>query len=339
MNICFIGNSVTAQKESYRFELQRLIAEHLANDVTFINCSLGGIGSLGISFFVNRFVGDKPVDICFVETFVADLKNATPRNYVKSALRGILQNPCLVNSKIIPLYLYRSDIGDDVYLSLLDLYNQAYQPYNINSINVFSYVSRLINNQQFRPEYLVYDQIHTTKDGARLYAEYIFSQISSSFIYLQSPAKRFIDAEAIVPLKSDNFSRRVLSGDFELGVFRFILPYLKVSLGNHIELKTEYGGCIGLIVIADAETGVVEVSSNGLQHKAQVYDPWCKYARIQVVIFPQPIEQNKLIRITASHDEFTTYGANGSSHDVIQRGNNIKVVELMEFDLVQVQRH
>ncbi len=329
---------MSAQKESYRFELQRLIAEHLANDVTFINCSLGGIGSLGISFFINRFVGDKPVDICFVETFVADLKNATPRNYVKSALRGILQNPCLVNSKIIPVYLYRSDIGDDEYLPLLDIYNQAFQPYNIDGINVFSYVRELVNKQQVRSEDVVYDQIHTTRHGARLYAEYIFSQISSSLIYLQSPPKRFIDAEAIVPFKSDNFSRRKFSGDYELEVFRHSLPYLKVSPGNHIELKTEYGGCIGLVVIADAETGVVEVSSDEFQHKAQVYDAWCEHARLQVVIFPQAIEQNKLLRVTASHDAFTNYAANGSLNDVIHQGSNIKVVALMEFDSAQVRR-
>ena len=338
MNICFVGNSVSAQKESYRFELQRLIDEHLASDVKFINCCLGGIGSLGINFFINRFVGDKPVDICFVETFVADLKNATPHNYVKSALQGILQNPCLLNSKIIPLYLYRSDISDDEYLPLLDLYNQAYQPYDIDGINVFRYVKELVNNQRVRSVDLVYDQIHTTKNGARLYAEYIFSQISSSLVSLQSPANRLIDIEAIVPLKTDNFSRRILSGDYELGMFRYLLPYLKVSLENHIELQTERGKCIGLVVIADAETGVVEVSSDGFHHKAQVYDAWCEHARIQVVIFPQPINRNKLLRITASHDKFTTYCANGSSNDVTHQGSNIKVVELMEFDSAQTRR-
>ena len=332
MNICFIGNSVSAQREGYRGILQRLIVEQLSSDATFVNCSLGGIGSLGVSFFIDRFIRNKQIDICFVETFVADLKGATPTTYISSALRGIMLHPSLQKAIIIPLLLYRSDVDDDAYANMIKLYEEAYGPYFKASIDVFSVVRELVKERHTNAREVVYDEIHTTAYGAELYAEYIFSRMHSIAAECKESCQWLRDVSAIVPSKSVDFLPRIVSDEYVSGLFRLSLPYAEIERGNHIDVVTEGGACLGLIVVADSDTGVIELMSDSFLHTAQLYDAWCTQQRLQVVIFPRPIKQHRMLRITASSDSFALHGANTSAQNAMQQCKNIKVVGLMEFD-------
>jgi hypothetical protein len=241
-------------------------------------------------------------------------------------------HPSLQKAIIIPLLLYRSDVDDDAYANMIKLYEEAYGPYFKASINVFSVVRELVKERHTNARDVVYDHIHTTAYGAELYAEYIFSRMHRIAAECKVSYQWLSDVSAIVPSKNVDFLPRIVSGEYVSGLFRLSLPYARIARGNHIEVATEGGGCLGLIVVADSDTGVIELMSDGFRYTAQLYDAWCAQERLQVVIFPRPIKQHRMLRIAASSDSFALHGANASAQDAMRQCKNIKAVGLMEFD-------
>jgi hypothetical protein len=332
MNICYVGNSVSSQKLSYRDTLSNLISQNFRSE-KFINCTLGGIGSLGISFFIDQFIGENKVDICFLETFVADLGGATPTKYLRQALNGIVQNPKLKNSKIIPIYLYRSDIELEQFNLIHQIYNDVFLNINISPLNIYSHVEKEVFCGHACANELLYDQVHTTPHGAEFYAHLIFSHFQQA-LQSQSDDSKFIRKnEGFVPALLGPIETYACDGKFSMGRFRLLLPYIQIAQNNSVVLTTDDFSCVGLVVIADSETGVVQINYEDWSQTAQIYDQWCENARIQVVIFKEIIPPHKKFLVAASNANSAGYGANLTPNNNTQLGQNIKIVRMMAFNL------
>lgn len=330
--ICYIGNSVSAQRNSYKEFLNKRLESRLGPNLKFLSCTLGGIGSLGISFFVDRFIGNNPVDLCFIETFVADLGGATPENYIEASLRGIIEHPTLKNALIVPLYLYRSDTTPEYHQRILDIYTKVNLSYGLNPIDVFSYVQIFLGSNQYAPQSVVYDHIHTTPVGAELYAEYIDSVLPESMEIPECKAPRKNNYIAIRPKSLEPLQNYVCSGSYTKGLFRLTLPYLQIDRGTSLRLRTGDLSCIGLIVIADSDTGVLSITTSDWTHDVQIYDAWCGTPRIQVVILPAIIAPFASVDITASTKSTAQFSANLDMKTDVFACKNIKVAQLMGFD-------
>lgn len=343
MNLAYIGNSVSAQKGSYKHVLNDLLMEHHFQEAKIIHCTLGGIGSLGISFFMDRFIGNTEIDLCFIETFVADAGGATPTYYIPSALKGILKHDSLKNALIIPLFLYRSDITFERCLSIIDIYMEVFTAFNLVSVNLFMHINELFEEGAIFREEIVYDKVHTTSKGASYYAKYIYEKIKP--LLEKNQAEWFNEKKekdsfeggrkhvnSILPKKLEPFTRYIISGSYSKGLFRLSLPYIKINRGDSVEVHLGNFECVGLIVIADDESGVLDIERNEEVYSIQIFDAWCDRARIQVVIFPKPFSSFDRFYIKASNKTNANRTANLFGIPEIHAGSNIKIVHLMGFE-------
>jgi hypothetical protein len=332
MNICFIGNSVSAQKNSYREMLVKRLTDDRTDDIFPINCSLGGIGSLGISFFINRMVQEKSIDVCFIETFVADLKGATPIEYIGPALRGIIRNACLKNAKIIPILLYRSDVEKNDYTTVLKIYREVLESYGLEIANVYEHVADQIYQGLIQPTDVVYDQVHSTAQGSMIYAEFIYAwlnqNIDKPLTALQPPRQ----ASTLLPVKSRSLLDHTRSYKPQWRLFRKVLPYIVLDQEDFLQVSSLNAACIGLIVIADSDTGVVHITCEDRRHSVQVYDSWCDFERIQVVILPFVIPPNTVFQIEAGVESSARHAPNLSPSNIEQSARNIKIIQLMAIE-------
>lgn len=366
MNICFVGNSVSSQKYSY----QKILSQHMGdfNDTPdknkIINCSLGGIGSLGISFFIDRFIKNTTIDLCFIETFVADLGWATPKQYIAPALNGIIQNKALAHAKIVPLYLYRSDNLEAQYTELLAIYNEVFVSFGLAPINVYEYISNLVADQKINSTEVVYDQIHTTAKGAEIYADFIYQALKalqkSNEIKKTKETKPFQNqklktltlppnsnhSDALIPKSLGQLSDYVSKGHYQEGRFRLILPFLQIERDATIEFAIGDFNCIGIMVIADAYTGAIAITHSVAEgvpldiqaekkewhYSVQIYDAWCGSSRLQVIIFPEPAVAHSRLTIMTLDDGKASYTANLLTNQTMQVAKNIKIVHLMAYE-------
>jgi len=394
MNICFIGNSVSSQKHSYQKILSQRMGELSVNTPEknkVINCSLGGIGSLGISFFIDRFIKKTPIDLCFIETFVADLGLATPKKYIAAALKGIMQNKALAHAKIVPLYLYRSHISVVEYQDLLNIYDEVFDSFGLTPINVYAHISDLVANQKIDSTEVVYDQVHTTEKGSEIYANFIYEALLEFEEYKESKElneykklhvidelkktkatktteaitvtkatstplnpeiktlalpPHFNHSHAFIPKSLGPASEYVMKGRYHEGRFRLIMPYYQIESDTAIEFAMGAFNCIGLIVIADADTGAIMIANakeqsmpidrnaeaNEWCFSVQIYDRWCDSSRLQVVIFPEPAVAHSTLTIMALDHGKADYTANLLTNQTMHVAKNIKIVHLMAYE-------
>lgn len=332
MNICFVGNSVSAQKNSYREMLVKRLTDDRTDDIFPINCSLGGIGSLGISFFINRMVQEKSIDVCFIETFVADLKGATPIEYIGPALRGIIRNACLKNAKIIPLLLYRSDVEKNDYSTVLNIYREVLESYGLEIANVYEHVADQIYQGLIQPADVVYDQVHSTAQGSLIYAEFIYAWLNQNIDKPLTALQPSSQASTLLPVKNRSLLDHIRSHKPQWRLFRKVLPYIVLDQEDSLQISSLNAACIGLIVIADSDTGVVHITCEDRRHSVQVYDSWCDSERIQVVILPFVIPPNTVFQIEAGVERSAPHAPNLSPSNIEQSAKNIKIVQLMAIE-------
>lgn len=332
MNICYIGNSVSAQKLSYTHALNKLISQSFKCE-KFISCALGGIGSLGISFFIDRFIGENKIEICFLETFAADLGGSTPVKYLEQTLKGILKNPKLKDVKIIPIYLYRGDIDKKQYQIIYQIYNDIFLNANTSPIDIYSHVENEINAGNIYERDLLYDRVHTTPYGSEVYANFIYRHLIEGQSSNQVNFARFGKNASLIPVPLKPVEAYISNGVFLAKRFRLLLPYIQIALNDSIEFATENFSCIGLIVIADHDSGVINIASEDWNQSVQVYDRWCKNERLQVLIFKAAVPPYKKFSVTPSAQNEAEYGANLTINNNIRFGKSIKIVTLMGFNL------
>lgn len=330
MNIGFIGNSVSAQQDSYRDLLNARIARD-ADPHQVVTCVLGGIGSLGISFFIDLLMQVNKLDVCFIDTFVADLGGATPKSYIAPALKGILGHKKLAQTVVIPLYLYRSDIKAERYFEILEIYNEVSNSAGIEPINIYEQIQLQVKQGVLSSDRVVYDHVHTTKFGAELYADLIYDRCIASGLADRGFTERHLQGFAFKPLALDSIRSYVATGRYQPGMYRLSLPYIQIDQGQKVEFLMGDFDCIGLIVVADASCGVISLSCKDWNHSVQVYDSWCRSSRIQTIIFPAPIAARNQLIVEASLLEYAPYTANLSSNSIHHRGENLKVIHLMGY--------
>lgn len=329
--IAYLGNSVTAQKNGYRTYLHELICKHTQQQHIAINAGIGGVGSLASAFLLSDFVLRKKPDLCFVECAIADAENATPREFIQLSIDSILWQ---LNKARIPacmLYLYK-DKQPTYYRKILQ---QEYAPvtnhYNTSIIDIYPQMMELVNDQKYQSIEILTDGVHTTELGAILSAEFILKELfdinhlaklkldksyrQDSFLYPQIIKPEVIGAENL--------------GSFIRGKFKLIIPYLEISHGPTLYFTVKDGETIGILLVADNDSGVMDIRCKNFHHAAQVHDAWCSKARLQVLILPESIKANEAFSIKLSKNNIAKFSANLQSCPWKKIGTNLKIIGLL----------
>ncbi len=334
--IAFLGNSITAQKEGFTLFLKEKLDSISGFKHSYINAGLGGVGSLASCFIVDDFVIRHKPDICFVECTVADIGSATPISYIESSISGIIEKLVYAGVKICLLHLYSSHTSLTQIKEVINLYDRVSTYYNIPSINLNQKISNGINSGDLRGEEVVYDGVHTTEQGAILYADEIcqvifgnrgegsnFSGVISEDCNLNQ--KPFVFTQLVIPpqLSVDP------SNEITKCRYRGLIKYIKVNPAFRITYSQDLGKIVGFLIIADDESGVLLVEHNSQKRLIQTSDIWCHKERIQAVILEKPICENETLTISLTFEENGTQGANGTINLTNKIGCSFKLIGLM----------
>jgi hypothetical protein len=173
--IAYLGNSITAQRNSYQEYLHALLTAQYKEVSAPIKAGIGGVGSLACNFMANQFVLARNPEICFVECFAADIGSATPLDFIGGAVEGLVRKLLSQNIFVIFLYLFRSSLVHNAQV-ILSIYEHIASHYQIPSINVDAYIK-----DQYLGRYteILSDGVHTTPLGATVYAQFITNSIKS----------------------------------------------------------------------------------------------------------------------------------------------------------------
>ena len=331
--IAFLGNSITAQKEGYAHQLASQINDYFSPTHKFIFAGIGGIGSLASCFLIEDFVLRHQPDFCFVEFTVADIGYATPTQYLKPALEGIIQKLISSSTKICFLHLYNTHTLPERSDEIIFKYEEVLDYYRISSINVREKINSGILDKAFHVKDILYDGVHTTNQGALIYSNFIMkalisklnvgtddssqpnTRLDSSFRYTQ-----IVLPESLLNDTSEHLIK---------ARFRGLIKYIQMDNAYTFETSLEDGMILGFFIIADDTSGVVHICFGDNSYHVQTYDQWCNKERIQSVILEKPVPKFQKLRISLTTLDSALKGANGTSNNYIKIGSSFKFMGLM----------
>jgi hypothetical protein len=293
--IAFLGNSVTAQKEGYAHQLASQINDYFPPTHEFIFAGIGGIGSLASCFLIEDFVLRNQPDLCFVECTVADIGYATPPQYLKSAIEGIIQKLSSLPSKICFLHLYSNHTSPERADEVISAYEEVIEYYKIPSINVREKINSDILNKAFQVTEILYDGVHTTNQGALIYSDLIMKALISILNFGTNDSYKpknilesnFRYTQIVLPTSLINDTSEHLIK----ARFRGLIKYIQMDNAYTFDTSLDDGMIIGFFIIADDTSGVIHVCFGDNSFHVQTYDQWCNKARIQAIILEKPVPQ------------------------------------------------
>ena len=331
--IAFLGNSITAQKEGYAYQLANQIKTYFSPTHEFIFAGLGGMGSLASCFMMEDFVLRHKPDICFVECTVADIGYATPNHYLKPSIEGIIQKLISSSTKICFLHLYNTHTLPERADEIISLYEEVIDSYKIPSINVREKINSFILTDSYKTTDILYDGVHTTNQGALIYVDVIMhalismlnvdsgltSQRSTS---LESPFRftQIVLPESLLQETSLHLKK---------SRFRGLIKYIHMNSAYTFETSLEDGMIVGFFIVADDTSGVLHVSYGDNSLAVQTYDQWCIKERIQAVILEKPVLSSQKLCISLSTLDKAPRGANGTANNFKKIGSSFKLIGLM----------
>jgi hypothetical protein len=329
----FLGNSVTAQKEGYAHQLAIQINDYFPPTHEFIFAGIGGIGSLASCFLIEDFVLRNQPDLCFVECTVADIGYATPPQYLKSAIEGIIQKLSSLPSKICFLHLYSNHTSPERADEVISAYEEVIEYYKIPSINVREKINSDILNKAFKVTEILYDGVHTTNQGALIYSDLIMKALISILNFGTNDSYKpknilesnFRYTQIVLPTSLINDTSEHLIK----ARFRGLIKYIQMDNAYTFDTSLDDGMIIGFFIIADDTSGVIHVCFGDNSFHVQTYDQWCNKARIQAIILEKPVPKFQKLRISLTTLDSAKRGANGTPNNYKKMGTTIKFMGLM----------
>jgi len=248
MDIVFYGASVTEQSGESGFvpTFNKLIMDNLLN----YNIIQKGFGSTHINDCgickINEIISYNP-NICFIDWFSTGLI-LTNKNELYMYLDTIVRKLMLINCKICFLLLERIDLCENR-LIMYKLVVEYSTLYNLEYIELYNNINK---------SELLRDTVHTTNEGAKIYANKIYKYfikniIDKEIIYKNIPEKNDYDDIKILTVNKQINSEIHMNGNFKIiGILQ--------KLGNF--------------------SGIIEIHRNDISpYKYNLWDQWCYFTR------------------------------------------------------------
>jgi lysophospholipase L1-like esterase len=285
--IAYMGASVTAQKDSYRHPLHRLLRGATGRDHASVPAGFGAMGSITGLFLMDRFVLPRRPTLAFVEYTTSDAAHTTPLEQLGPALEGIVGKLRDVGCEPCFLHLYRSDVDPDRAASVVAIYEAVADHHGVPSIDLAAWVRDRLASGTIELGSIIRDNTHTTSGGAAVVAE----AVMDAFGILSRTAGPRGPSPALFP---DSLRHgRVIDadpallqdpGDHERGVFRLACSYVEVDSRNQFRFRLG-GDLVGLLVVIGPHSGYIELDVDGESTEYLLWDEHCTYERLSSVIF------------------------------------------------------
>lgn len=259
--IAYLGNSVTAQKDSYTHQLHLKLEKYSSASLPKINAGLGGVGSLACAALLDFLVLRHKPSICFVETSLSDSAGATPIDLVSETLIEIIGRLSVAGITPIFVHLPRTDIPQREKDAVLAIYRECAEKFEVLEVDI---------TQSFPVSNGLRDGIHHTTSGANFTAEQIYESLLKSDVNSQ-------------PVANKTLTRVILPEELPRMHFRFTLPYYRLQVSDSVTLPSPGGVPLGLLVIATKSSGVIRITDGIRIQTQQVWDHWCVKPRIQLL--------------------------------------------------------
>jgi hypothetical protein len=341
--IVYLGNSITAQKSSYRIPLHSFLVHHYKKIHKPVNAGLGGVGSLACAFLVDDLVLRHRPALCFIECSAADTGGATPLDAIGPAVEGIIRQLIAVGVQVVFLHLFRRNCMAVNKETILRIYESLADHYRIPSMNLDMIFSELIASGNFREEELFQDGIHTTIKGASMTGEIIGSLFTEMAKISADKNRPFPEPVFELPYQYT----RVLpvsaemclqNGQLVKNRFRDLLEYTEINAEEEVSLLLEDHFMRAILIVADADSGVVVVEIKGIKQYIQTWDEWCFMPRIQAIILDKPVQPGTTLRISLSMNTRGTRGATGAPNTHDRLGKILKIIGFMTYSSVRLPK-
>lgn len=334
--IVYFGNSITAQKDSYRIPLHNHIVSHFHKIHKPVNAGLGGVGSLACAFLVDDLVLRHRPELCFVECSAADTGGTTPSDAIGPSVEGIIRQLLSAGTRVVLLHLFRREemaIGKG---KILGLYESLADHYGVPSIHPDKLFSEQIASGMIREEEVFHDGIHTTLKGAALTGRMIFDLFAEllrnsrdSTIYLPQPVYDLpYQHTRILPVTVEMTPTGV---SLLKNRYRDILEYVESEPGSVVSILRKDDFIRAILIVADSDCGVVVVENEGISRSIQTWDEWCFMPRLQAIILDKPVAPGSELRVFLSLQKHGDRGASGAPNLHERLGKNMKIVGFMLY--------
>lgn len=301
-SIAYIGNSVTAQRDGYRPLLHKLIEDWSSHRHDTINFGLGGVGSFGSAALFDLFVAKRRPSVAFIETSLADSGLNTPVEWVEDSVRSLVKSLQEMETTAVFLHMPRIDEFRSHVIRTRALYDEIAATAVLPQIDVEQSLTKrgLVLRQA-----MFTDGIHTTAEGGRMFATAIAEDLKDAEESLTTVGPTTLSRDS-----SDGWKRLrthwidsvpFTAGASSRGFYRLQLPTIRLTPGSQTELTTVGSSVVGLVVVVDSESGVMEVAAGSDGLTVQLADEWTNRSpRLQVVPFPRNFRVKDTLRVTCS---------------------------------------
>lgn len=313
LTIAYLGNSVTAQRDSYVEPLHALLQARWSFSDPPRKAALGGVGSLAVAGLLDYLVLRHRPNVCFVECSLADSAGATPLSMIALALRSIFSDLHAHSIAPIVLHLPRRDVSEVESDLVVNLYNEIAGEFGVTVIDVRA----LAREGRYR------DDVHMTSELSLFTADCVAAQLSASAI-LANPSERRETHELIrmVPIKCGE----MLTGHASESRFRHVFETLIFTTGSTFKINHANGYFVGLYVIANDESAVIEIGTPGFMQSIQVWDRWCERPRIQFIPLWLGSGNEGSIEVTVTDLEYASRTAHGDRTPDRHKGISLEVL-------------
>ena len=297
-SIAYLGNSLTVQKAGYRPALHQRLEQHWQAPLQQVNAGLGGVGSLACACLLDLLVLRHRPDLCLIECSAADMRGATPAAQIGPSFETIVRELLLAAVEPVLLHLPWRCSEPAQRASTLTAYQCVADHYAISSVSLWD---------RWMPHdgALLADGSHLTRLGGEEVAEAITPLLDAAWrrrqprlplpqpLHLRRP--QWLAAAASDPqIRATAGCRR--------SRFRLSLPMLEVPAGEAVVITPPPGEALtGVLVVADNDAGVVELSSRGKCERVQIRDQWCDQPRLQMILLDSAISGATQLRMTNHH--------------------------------------
>ena len=321
-SIGYLGHSVTAQKNGYRQVLHEMLVIEIGKPIASVNASLGGVGSIVSTCLIDKFLSGKAPTLCFVETTVADSGGATPKNLIAPSMEGLIRKLLKKGTIPIVLHLPRGDIPAE---HVTETRNQVDEVANHYQVPVITLPSQPC-------EGWTSDGIHTTQLGGLKYAEYIFGELRKSELLRTPQSLKRLTILDFEYSGITNSELRVQAKRFSqerMGLFRGMASYLSIHAQEFVEIEYSEQDVLGVMIIADNQSPVVELRTRSQSVSVQIHDEFCAIPRIQVIL-PKILQEGKgKLTILATGKSGGDYDCQGRESSITHVGQELKLVGVL----------
>ncbi len=312
-SVAYLGNSVTAQSDSYVDLLHRRVTSLWGLQGEPRRAGLGGVGSLAVAGLLEDLVLRHSPRICFVECSLADAGGATPLHMVEPSIKSILADLQATEIAPVVLHLPRTDVDRQVHDSVVDIYNRVARAYAVPQVDI----RFLGTHHGFR------DGVHTSQELSQLMANEIAARLDPT-IPIGSLNLEVHRASRIrfLPLGSDTRSSRGIRHSR----YRWTWETTVLENGSSVEFYGQTGQFLGVYVIARSTSGVLRIQGARSSVTVQVWDQWCTKPRIQFIHLPAEMTNEPRIEVLATDLPIGEQSAQGQPTSAVHAGTSAEIM-------------